>query len=89
MLCVNHLREKPLPHSRQFGTLLATRARRGRRIPVPRCADRLYRRAAKVSMGAVFAIPYARMTAWYHGLSSRWLHEAEAVRSNDLDFMPA
>lgn len=28
----------------------------------PRCADPLYRRAIKVSMGAVFAIPYARMT---------------------------
>ncbi|TYB45622.1 TrmH family RNA methyltransferase [Actinomadura chibensis] len=27
----------------------------------PRCADPLYRRAIKVSMGAVFAIPYARM----------------------------
>ena len=35
----------------------------------PRCADPLYRRAAKVSMGAVFAIPYARMTAWYDGLA--------------------
>ena len=28
----------------------------------PRCADPLYRRAIKVSMGAVFAVPYARMT---------------------------
>src|ERR1700749_2618801 len=36
----------------------------------PRCADPLYRRAVKVSMGAVFAIPYARMTAWCDGLSS-------------------
>jgi tRNA G18 (ribose-2'-O)-methylase SpoU len=35
----------------------------------PRCADPLYRRAVKVSMGAVFAIPYARMTGWYDGLS--------------------
>jgi tRNA G18 (ribose-2'-O)-methylase SpoU len=34
----------------------------------PRCADPLYRRAVKVSMGAVFAIPYARMTNWHHGL---------------------
>ena len=34
----------------------------------PRCADPLYRRAIKVSMGAVFAIPYARMTSWYDGL---------------------
>ena len=35
----------------------------------PRCADPLYRRAVKVSMGAVFAIPYARMTDWYDGLA--------------------
>ncbi|NRQ36780.1 RNA methyltransferase [Nonomuraea sp. NN258] len=34
----------------------------------PRCADPLYRRAVKVSMGAVFAIPYARMDDWYTGL---------------------
>jgi tRNA G18 (ribose-2'-O)-methylase SpoU len=35
----------------------------------PRCADPLYRRAVKVSMGAVFAIPYTRMTSWYDGLA--------------------
>jgi tRNA G18 (ribose-2'-O)-methylase SpoU len=35
----------------------------------PRCADPLYRRAVKVSMGAVFAIPYARMSNWYTGLA--------------------
>jgi tRNA G18 (ribose-2'-O)-methylase SpoU len=89
----------------------------------PRCADPLYRRAVKVSMGAVFAAPYARIDDWFdgltqlraagfqtlaltpaadavplrevalgeraalllgsegHGLSSRWLHEADqAVR---------
>jgi len=34
----------------------------------PRCADPLYRRSVKVSMGAVFAIPYARMADWYDGL---------------------
>src|SRR5262249_53481591 len=34
-----------------------------------RCADPLYRRAVKVSMGAVFAVPYARMTDWYGGLA--------------------
>jgi tRNA G18 (ribose-2'-O)-methylase SpoU len=36
----------------------------------PRCADPLYRRAVKVSMGAVFAIPYARMTGWFDGLAA-------------------
>lgn len=38
-------------------------------LVTPRCADPLYRRSIKVSMGAVFAIPYARMTDWYHGLA--------------------
>jgi tRNA G18 (ribose-2'-O)-methylase SpoU len=36
----------------------------------PRCADPLYRRSVKVSMGAVFAIPYARMTGWFDGLAA-------------------
>jgi tRNA G18 (ribose-2'-O)-methylase SpoU len=35
----------------------------------PRCADPLYRRSIKVSMGAVFAIPYARMLDWRGGLA--------------------
>ncbi|HLH82216.1 MAG TPA: RNA methyltransferase [Trebonia sp.] len=35
----------------------------------PRCADPLYRRSVKVSMGAVFAVPYARMTEWHDGLA--------------------
>ena len=35
----------------------------------PRCADPLYRRAVKVSMGAVFAVPYARMSDWRGGLA--------------------
>src|SRR5215210_9353915 len=35
----------------------------------PRCADPLYRRAVKVSMGAVFAVPYARLSPWPDGLA--------------------
>ena len=31
----------------------------------PRCADPLYRRAVKVAMGAVFALPWTRITDWY------------------------
>lgn len=31
----------------------------------PRCADPLYRRSIKVSMGAVFWLPYARIDDWY------------------------
>lgn len=38
-------------------------------VLAPRCADPLYRRAVKTSMGAVFALPYARMTSWYDGLA--------------------
>jgi tRNA G18 (ribose-2'-O)-methylase SpoU len=38
-------------------------------VLAPRCADPLYRRAVRVSMGAVFAMPYARMTDWYRGLA--------------------
>lgn len=30
----------------------------------PDCADPLYRRSVKVSMGAVFAVPYARLESW-------------------------
>ena len=30
----------------------------------PRCADPLYRRSVKVSMGAVFTLPYARLEDW-------------------------
>ncbi|MGH8827081.1 MAG: TrmH family RNA methyltransferase, partial [Jiangellaceae bacterium] len=33
----------------------------------PRCADPLYRRSIKVSMGAAFALPYARVDRWYDG----------------------
>jgi tRNA G18 (ribose-2'-O)-methylase SpoU len=35
----------------------------------PRCADPLYRRAVKVAMGAVFAVPYARLDGWYDAVT--------------------
>ncbi len=38
-------------------------------VLAPRCADPLYRRAVKVSMGAVLAVPYARMDNWRGGLA--------------------
>ncbi|MFC7329038.1 TrmH family RNA methyltransferase [Marinactinospora rubrisoli] len=38
-------------------------------VLAPRCADPLYRRAVRVSMGAVFTLPYTRLTDWYGGLS--------------------
>ncbi|WP_406289790.1 TrmH family RNA methyltransferase [Embleya sp. NBC_00896] len=34
----------------------------------PDCADPLYRRSVKVSMGAVFSVPYARLERWPGGL---------------------
>lgn len=34
----------------------------------PSCADPLYRRSVRVSMGEVFAIPYARLEPWPSGL---------------------
>lgn len=36
----------------------------------PSCADPLYRRSVKVSMGAVFSVPYARLERWPHGLET-------------------
>ncbi|WP_149552383.1 TrmH family RNA methyltransferase [Streptomyces marokkonensis] len=36
----------------------------------PDCADPLYRRSVKVSMGAVFSVPYARLDTWPKGLAS-------------------
>ncbi|HSJ20215.1 MAG TPA: RNA methyltransferase [Nocardioidaceae bacterium] len=35
----------------------------------PRCADPLYRRSIKVAMGAVFAVPYARLEGWYDAVA--------------------
>ncbi|KOT26584.1 rRNA methyltransferase [Streptomyces caelestis] len=36
----------------------------------PDCADPLYRRSVKVSMGAVFSVPYARVDTWPGGLET-------------------
>jgi tRNA G18 (ribose-2'-O)-methylase SpoU len=37
-------------------------------VLAPRCADPLYRRAVKVSMGAVFTLAYTRLPDWHGGL---------------------
>ena len=34
----------------------------------PRCADPLYRRSIKVAMGAVFSLPWTRLTDWHDAL---------------------
>ncbi len=36
----------------------------------PRCADPLYRRSVKVSMGTVFAVPWARLAPWPQALAA-------------------
>jgi tRNA G18 (ribose-2'-O)-methylase SpoU len=36
----------------------------------PTCADPLYRRSVRVSMGEVFAVPYARLEPWPHALET-------------------
>jgi tRNA G18 (ribose-2'-O)-methylase SpoU len=36
----------------------------------PDCADPLYRRSVKVSMGAVFSVPYARLDVWPKDLAT-------------------
>jgi tRNA G18 (ribose-2'-O)-methylase SpoU len=38
-------------------------------VLAPRCADPLYRRSVRVSVGAVFAVPYARLDDWREGLA--------------------
>jgi tRNA G18 (ribose-2'-O)-methylase SpoU len=40
----------------------------------PRCADPLYRRAVKVAMGAVFALPWTRLPDWYDALPAVATH---------------
>ncbi|MEW2524059.1 RNA methyltransferase [Streptomyces sp. NPDC047071] len=45
----------------------------------PDCADPLYRRSVKVSMGAVFSVPYARLESWPKGL--------EGVREAGYDLL--
>lgn len=39
-------------------------------VLAPRCADPLYRRSVKVSMGAVFTLPYTRLPDWHGGLET-------------------
>ena len=50
----------------------------------PSCADPLYRRAVRVSMGAVFQIPWARMgTEWMNFLKARAFRLAAMALSAD------
>ncbi|MHB1234433.1 MAG: TrmH family RNA methyltransferase [Microbacteriaceae bacterium] len=38
-------------------------------LVTPRCADPLYRRSVRVSMGTVFQVPWTRLTEWPDGAS--------------------
>jgi len=38
-------------------------------LVTPRCADPLYRRSVKVSMGAVFSVPWTRLHSWPEDIS--------------------
>jgi tRNA G18 (ribose-2'-O)-methylase SpoU len=38
-------------------------------LVTPRCADPLYRRSVRVSMGTVFQVPWTRMTVWPGGVT--------------------
>jgi tRNA G18 (ribose-2'-O)-methylase SpoU len=42
-------------------------------LATPRCADPLYRRAVRVSMGTVFQVPWTRIDPWPGGIAA--LHE--------------
>lgn len=61
----------------------------------PSCADPLYRRSVRVSMGEVFAIPYARLDDWPSGLKVvrdagfRVLALTPAADAVDLDALTA
>ena len=37
-------------------------------LVTPRCADPLYRRSVRVSMGAVFQVPWTRISPWPGGI---------------------
>jgi tRNA G18 (ribose-2'-O)-methylase SpoU len=53
-------------------------------IVTPRCADPLYRRSVKVSMGAVFAVPWSRVDSWPSAL-----HDLQDLGFSVLALTPA
>jgi tRNA G18 (ribose-2'-O)-methylase SpoU len=63
----------------------------------PRCADPLYRRSVRVSMGTVFQVPWARLEPWPAGLGDLRRHgftvaalalAPHAVRLDDVEVAP-
>ncbi len=58
-------------------------------LVTPRCADPLYRRSIRVSMGTVFQVPWTRLGAWHEG--AEHLHAAGfeiAALALDEDAVP-
>src|SRR5699024_12445996 len=59
----------------------------------PRCADPLYRRSVRVSMGAVFTVPWTRLSSWPDDLTvlqeSGYLTTALALHKNAVDLRTA
>ncbi len=63
----------------------------------PRCADPLYRRSVKVSMGTVFAVPWTRAVEWPRALdeirslghTTMALTPSGAMNIRDLDPVPS
>lgn len=51
-------------------------------LVTPRCADPLYRRSIRVSMGTVFQVPWARLTGW-ESLRSAGFHLAALALAHD------
>jgi tRNA G18 (ribose-2'-O)-methylase SpoU len=45
-------------------------------LVTPRCADPLYRRSVRVSMGTVFQVPWTRLPEWKGGAARDALHDA-------------
>jgi tRNA G18 (ribose-2'-O)-methylase SpoU len=57
-------------------------------LVAPRCADPLYRRSIKVSMGSVFALPWTRLPDWYDalpGLSSAGFTTVALTLADDAE----
>ena len=54
-------------------------------LVTPRCADPLYRRSVRVSMGTVFQVPWTRITTWPYRdeLHAAGLHIAALALSDD------
>ena len=56
-------------------------------LVTPRCADPLYRRSIRVSMGTVFQVPWARLRSWPADLQT--LHELGFRSAASLDELAA